>query len=64
MIVSIAFRGEEGTKIDLIETAKLIADAAMVVYKLAHEVAAECQERKIKRVTTHLTTDAAFMLNL
>ncbi|XP_075263215.1 vinculin-like isoform X3 [Convolutriloba macropyga] len=42
-------RGEEGAKLDLIETAKLIADSAMAVYRLANQVAQQCQERKISK---------------
>ena len=43
-------RGEEGAKFDLIETAKLIAESAMAVYRLANQVAEQCQERKISKV--------------
>ncbi|XP_063725786.1 vinculin-like [Symsagittifera roscoffensis] len=42
-------RGEEGAKFDLIETAKLIAESAMAVYRLANQVAEQCQERKISK---------------
>ena len=47
---SLFYRGEGGTKKDLIATAKGIAEASEDVTRLAKKLAAECTDRKMRTV--------------
>ena len=50
----IFYRGEGGTKKDLISTAKLIAEASEEVTRLAKKLAAECTDKKMRTVSSWL----------
>ena len=45
------YRGEGGSKKDLISTAKGIAEASVEVTRLAKRLAAECTDRKMRNVS-------------
>ena len=47
------FRGEGGTKKDLIDCAKAIAEASEEVTRLAKELAKECTDRRMRTVRQH-----------
>ena len=47
------FRGEGGTKKDLIDCAKAIAEASEEVTRLAKELAKECTDRRMRTVRHH-----------
>ena len=51
---AIFYRGEGGTKKDLISTAKLIAEASEEVTRLAKKLAAECTDKKMRTVSSSL----------
>ena len=46
----VCYRGEGGTKKDLISTAKAIAEASEEVTRLAKKLAAECTDKKMRTV--------------
>lgn len=50
-VLSSNFRGEGGTKKDLISTAKSIAEASEEVTRLAKKLAAECTDKKMRTVS-------------
>ena len=52
--LSVFYRGEGGTKKDLIATAKAIAEASEEVTRLAKKLAAECTDRKMRTVSLYL----------
>lgn len=45
-------RGEGGSKKDLIDTARAIAQQSAVVTKLANRLAAECTDKRMRTVST------------
>ena len=47
-----SFRGEGGTKKDLIATAKAIAEASEEVTRLAKELARECTDKRMRTVSS------------
>ncbi len=47
-------RGEGGTKKDLIDTAKAIAEASEEVTRLAKELAKECTDKRMRTVSSQL----------
>ena len=51
------FRGEGGTKKDLISTAKAIAEASEEVTRLAKKLAAECTDKKMRTVSNSSLLD-------
>lgn len=46
----ICYRGEGGTKKDLIDCAKAIAEASEEVTRLAKELARECTDKRMRTV--------------
>ena len=47
-------RGEGGSKKELIDTAKAIAEHSAIVTKLAKGLAAECTDKRMRTVCTRL----------
>lgn len=57
------FRGEGGSKKDLIDCAKAIAEASEEVTRLAKELARECTDKRMRTVSTDACRgdDSAFL---
>jgi vinculin len=55
------FRGEGGSKKDLIATAKHIAESSTEVAKLAQKLAGECTDKKMRTVYENECNNNIFM---
>lgn len=56
------FRGEGGSKKDLIATAKSIAESSEEVTRLAKKLAAECTDKQMRKVRLHYRLVSCLML--
>lgn len=56
------FRGEGGSKKDLIATAKSIAESSEEVTRLAKKLAAECTDKQMRKVRLHYRLVSSLML--
>ena len=57
-------RGEGGSKKELIDTAKAIAEHSAIVTKLAKGLAAECTDKRMRTVCTRLLFEIEQKQNL
>ena len=58
------FRGEGGSKKDLIDCAKAIAEASEEVTRLAKELARECTDKRMRTVSQLLSLDSTHITKL